>query len=96
MGQKFFKTQHQETLRQQIIGLELENRHLFASSGWRNAIQESSPEKTNYGESCELWQINSTISFDTKIGWVHPVAYSDTDSIIIITHNIWHQITLSL
>lgn len=69
MGQRFFKAQHQETLRQQIIELELENRDLFASSGPRNAIQgESSSDKTSYGESCELRQINSIISFDTKIG----------------------------
>uniref|UniRef100_A0A9L0SK46 RING-type E3 ubiquitin transferase n=1 Tax=Equus caballus TaxID=9796 RepID=A0A9L0SK46_HORSE len=80
--QRFSRTQHRETLRQQITGLELQNRGLFATSGTRNAIQgERSPDTTSMnGESWELRQINPTIPFELEVGHVHPGAYSHRDS----------------
>nr|XP_014718472.2 LOW QUALITY PROTEIN: E3 ubiquitin-protein ligase RLIM-like [Equus asinus] len=80
--QRFSRTQHRETLRQQITGLELQNRGLFATSGTRNAIQgERSPDTTSMnGESWELRQINPTIPFELEVGHVHPGAYPHRDS----------------
>ncbi|XP_036119733.1 E3 ubiquitin-protein ligase RLIM-like [Molossus molossus] len=84
--ERFFRTQHQETLRQQITGVELQNRGLFATSGTRNNIQrESSPDTASDSESCGLRQINSTICFYSEVERVHPVAYSERDRLTSIT-----------
>ncbi|XP_058391987.1 E3 ubiquitin-protein ligase RLIM-like [Diceros bicornis minor] len=80
--ERFSRTQHQETLRQKITGLELQNRSLFATSGTRNAIQgECSPDTASMnGESWGLRQINPTILFDLEVGQVHAGAYSQRNS----------------
>lgn len=54
----------------------------FSTSGTRNAVQgESSPDSTGHGESCGLRQIYPTICLCSSVGQVHPVAYSERDSI---------------
>ncbi|XP_014403361.1 PREDICTED: E3 ubiquitin-protein ligase RLIM-like [Myotis brandtii] len=76
------ETGHQETSTQQTAALESQNRHLFATSGTRNAVQgESSPDTTGDGESCGLRQIYPNICLCSAVGRVHPVAYSERGSI---------------
>uniref|UniRef100_A0A8C8XZ12 RING-type E3 ubiquitin transferase n=1 Tax=Panthera leo TaxID=9689 RepID=A0A8C8XZ12_PANLE len=78
--ERFSRIQHQETSRQQITGLELQNRGL-ATSGSSSALQEeNSPGTTNDDESQGLGQINPTIQFDCEVGQVHPRVDSQRDS----------------
>ncbi|KAK1331994.1 hypothetical protein QTO34_007671 [Cnephaeus nilssonii] len=80
--ERAFRSGHQETSRQRTAALELQHRHLFATSGTRNAVQgESSPDTTGDGESYGLRQIYPTICLCCAVGQVHPVAYSERDSI---------------
>uniref|UniRef100_G1PY55 RING-type E3 ubiquitin transferase n=1 Tax=Myotis lucifugus TaxID=59463 RepID=G1PY55_MYOLU len=79
---RFLRTRHQETSTQPTAALESQNRHLFATSGTRNAVQgESSPDTTGDGESCGLRQIYPNICLCSAVGRVHPVAYSERGSI---------------
>ncbi|XP_016063267.1 PREDICTED: E3 ubiquitin-protein ligase RLIM-like [Miniopterus natalensis] len=87
--EKFFRTQHQETSRQQITGLNWQNGGPFATSGIRNGVQgESSPDTTTDGESCGLRQRSPTTCFYSEVGRVLPVVYSERDNI-----TSRHQIT---
>ncbi|XP_053516919.1 E3 ubiquitin-protein ligase RLIM-like [Artibeus jamaicensis] len=80
--ERFSRIQHHETLRQQITARELQKRVLFANSETRNAIQgESSPDTTSDGQSCHLRHMYPTISFYSETGQVHPVAYSERESV---------------
>ncbi|XP_028389396.1 E3 ubiquitin-protein ligase RLIM-like [Phyllostomus discolor] len=80
--ERFSRTQHHETSRQQITARESQKRVLFANSETRDAIQgESSPDTTSDGESCHLRQMNPTISFYSETGRVHPIAYSERESV---------------
>ncbi|XP_054564724.1 E3 ubiquitin-protein ligase RLIM-like [Eptesicus fuscus] len=79
--ERVFRSGHKETSRQRTAALELQHRHLCATSGTRNAVQgESSPDTTGDGESCGLRQIYPTICLCCAGGQVHPVAYSERDS----------------
>uniref|UniRef100_A0A673VBQ4 RING-type E3 ubiquitin transferase n=1 Tax=Suricata suricatta TaxID=37032 RepID=A0A673VBQ4_SURSU len=80
--ENFPRIPHQETSRQQITGLELQNRGLAAASGTSGALhKESSPGTTNDGESCRLGEINPTIPPNPELGQVCPRAHSQRDSI---------------
>ncbi|KAM5315097.1 E3 ubiquitin-protein ligase RLIM-like [Glossophaga mutica] len=80
--ERFSRAQYRETLRQQITARELQTRVLLANSETRNATQgESSPDTTSDGESRHLRQMNPTISFYSERGRVHPVAYSERESV---------------
>lgn len=96
--ERFSRIQHQETSRQQVTGLRLQNRHLAATSGASSELQEeSSPDTTNNGESWGLGQINPTIPFDREVGQVHPRAYSQREGIatrIQLTSEIPNTVTL--
>nr|KAF6435722.1 hypothetical protein HJG63_012471 [Rousettus aegyptiacus] len=71
--ERFSRTHHQETSREQITGTELQNVGLSAASGIRNTVQEdSSPETTSDGDSWELIQINPILSFNSEVELVHP------------------------
>uniref|UniRef100_A0A673VFQ5 RING-type E3 ubiquitin transferase n=1 Tax=Suricata suricatta TaxID=37032 RepID=A0A673VFQ5_SURSU len=78
----FPRIPHQETARQQITGLELQNSGVAATSGTSSALQEeSSPDTTNDGESWRLGQIHPTIPLNPEAGQVSPRARSQRDSI---------------
>ncbi|XP_019508693.1 PREDICTED: E3 ubiquitin-protein ligase RLIM-like [Hipposideros armiger] len=84
--ERLSRIQHQETLRQQITGLDLQNRGLFATPGTWNAIQrESFPDTTREDESWGLRHVSPTIFLDSEVRTVHPGAYSQTDNIASIT-----------
>ncbi|XP_039079025.1 E3 ubiquitin-protein ligase RLIM-like [Hyaena hyaena] len=85
--ERFSRTQHQETSRQQITELELQNRGLRATSGTSSTLQEERfQDTTNDGESWRPGQINPTILLNREVGQVHPRAYSQIDSIATRTH----------
>nr|XP_012612378.1 E3 ubiquitin-protein ligase RLIM-like isoform X2 [Microcebus murinus] len=72
----FARIQQHETLRQQITGPELQNRHLFVASGTRNALPgEHSPYTTSSGES------GTICSYIVQVRRVHTEEYSLSDSI---------------
>uniref|UniRef100_A0A4X1VH06 RING-type E3 ubiquitin transferase n=2 Tax=Sus scrofa TaxID=9823 RepID=A0A4X1VH06_PIG len=78
----FASTEHQETLRKQITGLELQNRGLTETSRTRHTIQEEcSPDTTSSGEAWRFREINPTIPFNLEVGRVHPEAHSQRESI---------------
>ncbi|XP_057573662.1 E3 ubiquitin-protein ligase RLIM-like [Hippopotamus amphibius kiboko] len=85
-NESFSRTEHQETLRQQMTGLEFQNRGLIETSRTRNAVHgEYSPDTTSSGESWQLREINPTIPFSLEVGQVHSGAYSQRDSIASTT-----------
>uniref|UniRef100_A0A8D0KJA9 RING-type E3 ubiquitin transferase n=1 Tax=Sus scrofa TaxID=9823 RepID=A0A8D0KJA9_PIG len=78
----YASTEHQETLRKQITGLELQNRGLTETSRTRHTIQEEcSPDTTSSGEAWRFREINPTIPFNLEVGRVHPEAHSQRESI---------------
>ncbi|XP_059956491.1 E3 ubiquitin-protein ligase RLIM-like [Mesoplodon densirostris] len=78
---RFSRTEHQEILRQQMTGFELQNSGLIETSRTRNAVHgENSPDTTSSGESWGMWEIYPTITFNLEVGQVHSGAYSQRDS----------------
>ncbi|XP_059956503.1 E3 ubiquitin-protein ligase RLIM-like [Mesoplodon densirostris] len=78
---RFSRTEHQEILRQQMTGFELQNSGLIETSRTRNAVHgENSPDTTSSGESWGMWEIYPTITFNPEVGQVHSGAYSQRDS----------------
>uniref|UniRef100_A0A8D1TG38 RING-type E3 ubiquitin transferase n=1 Tax=Sus scrofa TaxID=9823 RepID=A0A8D1TG38_PIG len=78
----YASTEHQETLRKQITGLELQNTGLTETSRTRHTIQEEcSPDTTSSGEAWRFREINPTIPFNLEVGRVHPEAHSQRESI---------------
>ncbi|XP_037676703.1 E3 ubiquitin-protein ligase RLIM-like [Choloepus didactylus] len=82
--ERFSRTWHHESLRQQITGPELPMWSLLATSGTRTVSQgASSPETTSSDES---EQRKSTILFDPEVERVHPGEYWQRDSITSRAH----------
>uniref|UniRef100_A0A8C3X1P3 RING-type E3 ubiquitin transferase n=1 Tax=Catagonus wagneri TaxID=51154 RepID=A0A8C3X1P3_9CETA len=80
--ERYASTEHQETLKQQITGLELQNRGLTETSRTRHTIQEEcSPDTSSSGESWRFREINPTIPFNLEVAQVHPETYSQRESI---------------
>ncbi|XP_006193681.2 E3 ubiquitin-protein ligase RLIM [Camelus ferus] len=80
--ERFSRAEYHETLRQQITGLELQNRDLIDTSKTRNAIHgECSPDTSSNSESWGFREINPTIPFNLEVGQVYPGVYSQRGSI---------------
>ncbi|XP_059956501.1 E3 ubiquitin-protein ligase RLIM-like [Mesoplodon densirostris] len=78
---RFSRTEHQEILRQQMTGFELQNSGLIETSRTRNAVHgENSPDTTSSGESWGMREIYPIIPFNLEVGQVHSGAYSQRDS----------------
>ena len=80
-NERFSQTGHEETLRQQMPGHELQNRDLIETSETRNAVHEECYSDTACSsESWEVMEINPTIPFNLEVGQVHYQACSQRDS----------------
>ncbi|XP_036696446.1 E3 ubiquitin-protein ligase RLIM-like [Balaenoptera musculus] len=78
---RFSRTEHQEILRQQMTGFELQNSGLIETSRTRNAVHgEASPDTTSSDESWGMREVYLTIPFNLEVGQVHSGAYSQRDS----------------
>ncbi|XP_059766342.1 E3 ubiquitin-protein ligase RLIM-like [Balaenoptera ricei] len=78
---RFSRTEHQEILRQQMTGFELQNSGLIETSRTRNAVHgEDSPDTTSSDESWGMREVYLTIPFNLEVGQVHSGAYSQRDS----------------
>ena len=80
-NERFSQTGHEETLRQQMPGHELQNRDLIETSETRNAVHEECYSDTACSsESWEVMEINPIIPFNLEVGRVHYQACSQRDS----------------
>ncbi|XP_055420479.1 E3 ubiquitin-protein ligase RLIM-like [Bubalus kerabau] len=77
----FSRTGHEETLRQQMPGHELQNRGLFETSEASNAVHgECYSDTTCSSESWEVRETNPTTPFNFEVEQVHCQACSQRDS----------------
>uniref|UniRef100_E1B8N1 RING-type E3 ubiquitin transferase n=1 Tax=Bos taurus TaxID=9913 RepID=E1B8N1_BOVIN len=77
----FSRTGHEETLRQQMPGHELQNRGLIETSETSNAVHGECYSDTTYStESWEVRETNPTTPFNLEVGPVHCQACSQRDS----------------
>ena len=80
-NERFSQTGHEETLRQQMPGHELQNRDLIETSETRNAVHEECYSDTACSsESWEVMEINPIIPFNLEVGRVHYQTCSQRDS----------------
>ncbi|KAB0372090.1 hypothetical protein FD755_015882 [Muntiacus reevesi] len=80
-NERFSITGHEETLRQQMPGHELQNRDLIETSKTRNAVHEECYSDTMCSsESWEVIETNPTTPFNLEVGPVHYQACSQRDS----------------
>ncbi|MXQ97959.1 hypothetical protein E5288_WYG015732 [Bos mutus] len=77
----FSRTGHEETLRQQMPGHELQNRGLIETSETSNAVHgECYSDTMCSSESWEVRETNPTTPFNLEVGPVHCQACSQRDS----------------
>ncbi|CAI9180324.1 unnamed protein product [Rangifer tarandus platyrhynchus] len=80
-NERFSRTGHEESLRQQMPGHELQNRDLIKTSKTRNAVHEECDSDTMCSsESWEVMETNPTTPFNLEVGQVHYQACSQRDS----------------
>ncbi|KAM9669197.1 E3 ubiquitin-protein ligase RLIM-like [Dama dama] len=80
-NERFSRTGHEETLRQQMPGHELQSRDLIETSTTRNAVHEECySDTTCSSETWEVMETNLTTPFNLKVGRVHYQACSQRDS----------------
>nr|XP_020772071.1 E3 ubiquitin-protein ligase RLIM-like [Odocoileus virginianus texanus] len=80
-NERFSRTGHEETLRQQMPGHELQSRDLIETSKTRNAVhEECNSDTTCSSESWEVMERNPTTPFNLEVGRVHYQACSQRDS----------------
>ncbi|KAM9669198.1 E3 ubiquitin-protein ligase RLIM-like [Dama dama] len=80
-NETFSRTGHEETLRQQMPGHELQNRDLTETSKTRNAAhEECDSDTTCSSESWEVMETNLTTPFNLEVERVHCPACSLIDS----------------
>ncbi|CAI9180319.1 unnamed protein product [Rangifer tarandus platyrhynchus] len=80
-NEKFSRTGHEETLRQQMPGHELQNRDLIETSKTRNAVhEECNSDTTCSSESWEVMETYPTTPFNLEVGQVHYQACSQRHS----------------
>ncbi|XP_065772364.1 E3 ubiquitin-protein ligase RLIM-like [Muntiacus reevesi] len=80
-NERFSRIGHEETLRQQMPGHELQNRDLIGTSKTRNAVHEECySDTTCSSESWEVMETNPTTPFNLEVERVHYQACSQRDS----------------
>ena len=80
-NERFSQTGHEETLRQQMPGHELQTRDLIETSETRKAVHEECySDRVCSRESWEVMETNPTTPFNLEVGRVHYQACSPRDS----------------